>query len=461
MSDMIKKIKNTIADFDMLQRGDCVVVAVSGGPDSVCLLHVLYMLRDVFGIHLVVAHFDHGLRPDRDEDETMFVESLARRLKLPFETGKAIGLADGSGSLEERARGARYEFFEDIRARYSAQKIALGHNLNDQAETVFMRFLRGSGISGLSGMPPKRGDMIIRPLIEISRDEIESYLMHNGLTYVTDLSNFDKDYLRNRIRLEIMPLLREYQPRIIEIMARTACIMREEDEPLDAQAKKWLEERISIAKDGTVSISLSSLLSLHKAFRTRVLRSILKMTAGSLRRIGRRHMDAIDGLLMGNRSQAQVCLPYGTVVRKVYCDLVSVRENAMEYRDLHYSYSLDGPGTYFLDAVGRTISIEEITMHDILDVKGPDSVAFLNADLIDYPLVARNFRPGDKFIPFGMNGHKKLKDFFIDLKIPSEIRKKTPVLTCGEMIIWVCGLRIDDRFKITKNSKRILKVKLI
>jgi tRNA(Ile)-lysidine synthase len=172
-------------------------------------------------------------------------------------------------------------------------------------------------------------------------------------------------------------------------------------------------------------------------------------------------MEAIDGLVMGKKPQARICLPYGLVVKRAYDELVFVLEGCVARRGLRYCYSLSGPGTYFLDAVKRTISIEEIGIHDISDVGASNSVAFLNADAVTYPLVVRNFRPGDRFIPFGMNGHKKLKDFFIDLKIPSETREKIPILTCGDMLVWICGLRIDDRFKVTNDTKRVLRARLI
>lgn len=221
MNQSIKKVKNTISRYGMIRFGDRVVVAVSGGVDSVCLLDVLDKLRDELGVELFVAHFDHGLRPDDDEAETRFVKSLAASLDLPFETKKAFpSMLTGAGPLEERARNARYRFLEEVKEKFSAQKIAVGHNLNDQAETVFMRLLRGSGTSGLAGIPPVRDGHIIRPLIEISREEILTYIEQRGIKYLTDPSNFKTRFLRNRIRLELLPNLKQIQPRIIELLGR-------------------------------------------------------------------------------------------------------------------------------------------------------------------------------------------------------------------------------------------------
>ena len=192
----LQKVKRTISRHQMIPEGDSVIVAVSGGPDSVCLLHILHELKIELHIHLVVAHFDHGLRPAEDESETAFVRGLAESLDLPFETAKGHLLAKKTrGSREEVARNARYAFLERVRKKHKAQKIALGHNLNDQAETILMRLLRGSGPSGLTGIPPCRDGSIIRPLIEIERTEIGNYLKAKKLTSVTDSSNLKTDYL--------------------------------------------------------------------------------------------------------------------------------------------------------------------------------------------------------------------------------------------------------------------------
>ena len=259
INETIKKVRHTIIKYKMIRDGDRVIVAVSGGPDSVCLLDILQELEDELMIELVVAHFDHGLRPGEDGVENRFVESLAVALNLPFEIKKADpDMGQGGASLEERARHARYQFLEEVKEKFSAQKIAIGHNLNDQAETVLMRLLRGSGPSGLAGIPPCREEKIIRPLIEITRGEIESYLELKGLTHMTDSSNLQACYLRNKIRLELLPRLREYQPRIVELLGRTADIMRNDEAWLAARAEEWVEGSTETRGDGEIRIPLSS-----------------------------------------------------------------------------------------------------------------------------------------------------------------------------------------------------------
>ncbi|UCF85249.1 MAG: tRNA lysidine(34) synthetase TilS, partial [Desulfobacteraceae bacterium] len=425
--------------------------------DSVCLLDILVAFRAELGIELVVAHFDHGLRPDEDEAETKFVKALAASLKLPFETKKADpGMGRGTASLEERARLARYQFLEELKERFSAERIAVGHNINDQAETVLMRLLRGSGPSGLAGIPPCRDEKIIRPLIEISRDEIESYLAQRELTYVTDSSNLQTRYLRNRIRLELIPLLKEYQPKIVELLGQTAEVMRDDEAWLAATAEEWVEGAIEASVEGEIRIPLSSFKVLPEALKNGIIRHALRITGGGLRRVNSRHIKGINQIVMGKRSQAFINLPNSITFRKVYDSLIftAVKETGAG----SFCYLLDGPGTFDLPALGRTVSLEEMENIALSDIGASPWTVFLNADRLIYPLMIRNFRPGDKFVPFGMSGHKKLKKFFIDSKVPSEVRRQTPILTYRDTPIWVCGLRIDDRFKVEPDTKKVLRV---
>ena len=453
----IKKVRNTISRYDMISHGDRVVVAVSGGPDSVCLLDILYLLKDDLGIELVVAHLDHGLRPDEDEAETRFVKSLAGSLQLPFETKKAGRLmAQQESSLEERARHVRYRFLEEALQKFSARKIAVGHNLNDQAETVLMRLIRGSGPSGLAGIPPLRNEKIIRPLIEVSRGEIESYIKERKIEYVTDASNLEPRYLRNRIRLKLLPLLQEYQPRIVNLLGQTAGIMRNDEACLEEMAKAWVKGQHEPGDGREIRFHLSSFKKLPEALKNRVIRCALRETGGSLRRVGLRHIEAVRRLAAAEKPQAMANLPNHINVRKDYDRLVF--DVVKDSESQSFCCFLDGPGTFYLDALGCTISLEEMVSVAPTDMNASPWTAFLSAEKLNYPLMIRNFLPGDRFVPLGMSGHKKLKDFFIDLKLSSKARAHIPILTHSNSIVWVCGLRIDDRFKVTTDTKKILKV---
>jgi tRNA(Ile)-lysidine synthase len=476
---IINKIKTTIQHYRMLSPGDKIVVAVSAGPDSICLLDLLNRLSREMDLKLVVAHFDHGLRGDEDEFETKLSRDIAQSMGLPFETEMASDLFETHSSLEERARDARYTFLEKVRNKYEAQKIAMGHTLNDQGETVLMRLLRGSGPAGLAGIPPVRDGLIIRPLIEVSRDEIMLYIKARALPFATDSSNNNKTHLRNRIRHELMPMMLEYQPRLLEHLGRVSDIIRDEDAFLESMALDWIDAETAKNNQGEVVVSISSLRHLAGPLKNRVIRDILKSVKGDIYPMEYDHILSIAELLDNGRPQCSIDLPNGIVVKKKYQDLRFMskaplhpdplpqgeresigasrqRKTAQGKRE--FSLSIEGPGSYHLDAAGHVLTLENILVGAGLSIEKNLSIAYLDADKLIYPLAARNFQPGDRFVPMGMTGHKKVKDFFIDLKVPSEERAVAPILTSGDDIVWVCGYRVDERFKITSETKRILKV---
>jgi len=454
---IVKKVENTIIGYRMLERGDRVIVAVSGGADSVCLLDILFTLKEILGIELVVAHFDHGLRPDEDEYETDFVKSLAESFDCNFTTKKAArSIKPGRASLEEKARDIRYRFLNKVKAQFSAQKIATGHNLNDQAETVLMRLLRGSGPSGLSGIPPVRDTHIIRPLIEVTRNEIESYLSGKRLSHITDSSNFETRHLRNEIRLNLLPQLEKYQPKIVEILGRTARITREENIWLEGKAERWIKKWAETGSGNEIVLPLSRFKGLPEPLKNHVLRQALKTTAGSLRRISLRNIDAIKLVAEGSKPQAEITLPNILAVKREYDRLIFLKSKP-EIPE-RFCYIMDGPGAFDLETLGCTLKLEEVERKTLAKLTTASWTACLDADLITYPLMLRNFRAGDRFVPLGMTGHKKLKSLFIDMKIPSHVREQIPILTQENEPIWVCGLRIDDRFKVTSTTKRVLKI---
>ncbi|MDZ7698397.1 MAG: tRNA lysidine(34) synthetase TilS [Deltaproteobacteria bacterium] len=453
----IRKVERTISRYQMLEPGDRVIVAVSGGPDSVCLLDILFRLRDVFGIHLVVAHLNHGLRPDVDAEETRFVASLADALSIPFVTEKTGDIAGhGGGSLEEKARKMRYAFLERVRRKKAAQKIALGHTRDDQAETVLMRLMRGSGSSGLAGIPPVRDQTIIRPLIELTREEVRRYLDARKLKFVFDASNQDTTFLRNHIRLNLIPALKAVQPKVVERIGRTADLMRAEKAYLEDIARRWLADNGDTGKGGDVQFSLDAFGALPVALRRHVVRCALLKAGGTLRRVSLTHIEAIEQMADSPRSQASLSLPNGVLVRRCYPTLSFSTKRTS--RPLDFSRRIHGPGRWSVDTLMYTICLEEIKRATLSHIPHSSWTAYLDLALIRYPLVLRNLRPGDRFVPLGMTGQKKVKDFFIDLKIPSKQRKEIPLLVQGDTILWVGGLRIHEGFKVTPQTKTVLKV---
>ncbi len=456
----ICKVQETLNRHGMIDKKDRIIVAVSGGPDSICLLDILHRLREEMGIEIVVAHFDHGLRPQEDEIETRFVHDLALSMGLSFESEKGYLAAETGGtSIEEMARDTRYAFLEDLSNRLGAQKIAVGHTLNDQAETVIMRLLRGSGPSGLAGIPPVRDKRIIRPLIEISRQEILSYLKDVGLSYMTDSSNLQRAFLRNRIRLDLMPRLLDYQPRLIEHLGRLAQLLRDENRFMDLQADQWIRNEAEPAQESSIATLIARFLDLTPPLRNRVTRGLLLRVQKNLRRISRDHILSVSRLAEGPDPQGELHLPGGLRVIKTYERLVFSRSG--EPKPLRFRIPIPGPGTFHIERNHLSLSLENLDPGlDPARHASPD-VALVDAGNIQFPLLLRNPEPGDRFIPLGMKGRKKIKDFFIDLKIPSGQRARIPILFSGDIPVWVCGYRIDDRFKITPATKAILKITII
>jgi tRNA(Ile)-lysidine synthase len=457
---IVRKVETTVSRYGMIARGDRVVVAVSGGADSVCLLDILHGLKGALDMMLTVAHFDHGLRPGADDHETEFVRALAASLHLDIVVKRADPPLDpGGASLEEKARELRYGFLREVKEGCGARKIATGHTLNDQAETVLMRLLRGSGPEGLSGIRPARKNGIIRPLIGLTREEILSYLRQRRLAHVTDASNFEPACLRNSIRLDLLPRLRTYQPRIVEILDRTAEIARADNEWLNDQAGSWIAEWRQTGPGNETILPISRFRELPEALKNHVVRETLKSVAGNLRRIGLAHIEAVKRLTHSTRPQVQVTLPNRIRVRKAYERLI-FSKGVSPPADT-YCACIEGTGSFHMDVLGCTLTLEEMeTGGSPQELEAGPWTACVDADRIVFPLMLRNFRPGDRFVPLGMKGHKKLKDFFVDMKIPSDVRARIPLLAQGDQLIWVCGLRMDDRFKVTSSTRRVLRASL-
>ena len=452
---VLRTVRSTLADHKMVRRGDRVVVAVSGGADSVCLLDALHRLSAGLGVQLVVAHFDHGLRGDEDASETRFVARLARERGVPFETDRAgPSLRDPGGSPEERAREARYAFLERVRRGHGAERVATAHTLDDQAETVIMRLLRGSGLSGLSAIPPVREPGVVRPLIRIRRREVEGYLERQGLPWRTDPTNLQAGPLRNRIRLELLPELLAYQPRLVEHLGELADLAREENAVLDGLAREWLDVRCGPERDGRVTLPRPALAGLPTALRRRVVRQALGSTRGGLSGIQRNHVAAVEGLVLGDKPNARIDLPGGRCARRSYDRVVLGPRRAGERPAFHARFP--GPGSHIVQEAGLRVLLEEKPRRAVSSLSGSRWTAFLDAERTRYPLEMRPWLPGDRFVPLGMQGRRKVKDFLIDRKVPAEERAGVPLLISRGRTAWVCGRRIDDRFKVTEETERVL-----
>jgi tRNA(Ile)-lysidine synthase len=462
---LLEKFKRTIDRYHLLEEDDRLIVGVSAGVDSMVLLHLLNAYREVFNLSLIIAHVNHGLRPEESEKEAVLVQGESTQLGLPVEYGqfnvkefqKLSGL-----SPQDAARKIRFHFFNDLLRKHHAQKIVLGHNADDQVETVLLRLMRGSGLQGLKGMLPIRGGKVIRPLLEVWREEIESFAIEKKIPFLLDSSNLKHNYLRNRIRLALIPLIgREYQPNFKEIILRTSRILREENDYLERGAEDAYQKIVQEEK-GTLSFKFSEYQSLHQAIQWRVVRKILEcMNArGMVVDEGERsEVHKIYEKLQKPSPSFLLELPHGAWVEKRY-DIVSLGKGGLKPFP-PFEFEINSPGHTFIEEIGKEVGIEEANRNQFRDYNGSPNTAMMDYECLQFPLKMRNFRPGDRFHPLGVKGSQKVKEFFIDHKIPRFERPKIPLLISGEMIAWIVGYRIDERVKVTEKTKKVLKITVV
>ena len=459
----------------MFSRGDSVLVAVSGGPDSVALAHVLIALSVEYSLRPAIAHLNHCLRgPDADRDAE-FVIALARQLGVPIYAERKDVLALQRSrrlSLEEAGRRSRYDFFDTLSAKHGFKKIALGHHSDDNAELVLINLLRGSGPLGLSGIAPVREGKIVRPFIRLRRSEIIHYLAEKKIPYVTDASNTDPAFMRNKIRHQLIPELQSaYNPRIIETLNRLGEIIRAEDQWLDDALDPVLERCVASRADQKISLALPEFNQLARAVKRRIIRKAILWVKKDLIRITLAHIDAILHLVEKGRVTGRLNLPDGVLVARNTVELTIVKRNKVgkrqNYRILQtiktdYQYTISAGGTLFIKEADVSITLCEIDVDDLPDFKKTGAhIAFFDLDRLIFPLLVRNHRPGDRFSPLGVNGTQKVKNYFINHKIPGAQRRKCPLLLSGGNIIWIAGHRIDNAVKLNRQTRRVLKAELL
>lgn len=451
---MLARVKKTLKKYKMLIQSEKVILGVSGGADSIAMLYALNELID-YGLELIVAHLNHGIRGDEAKGDAEFVKETAKSLRLTFVYGEVDTLSfkeKSQLSLEDAARTLRYKFFNQVMNKHYATKIATAHTLDDQAETVLMRLLRGSGSRGLSGIPPV-SNSIVRPLIDTSRSEIEEYLRSKGVEWVEDSTNESPEFLRNRIRQDLLVELESYNPQIKETLSRTAEILRSEEEFIRREALKHFDDIFNPNKSKLIG-DLKHYRSVEKPLRFSLLRLTIEKLNSGLKNISSIHIISADDFLLSETASGEVELPQGTVIVKGYDTFLVTRKSELE---LEFSYSIQSPGKWSFPEF--SVSIEYIKT-DELD-ENDESVAYLDPETVSFPIEVRNFKPGDRFSPLGMTTSKKLQDYFTDIKLPKFLRSKVPIFISKDEIMWLGGIRLDNRFKVTDKKKEVLVIKLI
>ena len=481
--NLFKTVVRTIEQHGMFEPGDRVLAGVSGGPDSVALVHILVRLAERFSLTIGIAHLNHCLRGLESDRDARFVAELAKRLHLPcYSTRKDVGRCRQAWKLspEEAARRARYEFFEETAARHRFNKIALGHHADDNAELVLMYLLRGSGPLGISGIPPVREGRYVRPMMELGRRRIIEFLSENSISCITDSSNTDTRYLRNRIRHQLIPHLRnEYNPDISRTLNRLADILRAEEAWLAPTVRELFGRCLLTEGPDRVVLSVPELRKMTVAPRRRVIRTAILQVKGNLRRISLAHVDRLAlEILNGDAGAARTAhLPARMRATRTGSELCIVLEKTPLRQAnpsppaLLFHYQVAGP----MDRLNRMdhidLWVEEISRRLRFSViaadaagdwtKAPPDTAFFDLAEIRFPLVVRNVRNGDRFTPLGLKGTQKLKAYFINNKIPIQARRRCPILVSREEIIWIAGHRVADSARVTASSKNLLRVQLL
>jgi tRNA(Ile)-lysidine synthase len=445
------RVRDTIVRFDLLERDDKVLIACSGGADSVALAAVLLELRDEYSLRLALAHFNHRLRRCAAADER-FVIDLAQKLELPLYLGRedirAYARKKGM-NLEEAGRERRYAFLREAAARIGAFKIATGHTLTDQAETVLMRILRGSGPAGLGGISPCIDGLIIRPLIEVERRDVEAYLRARKMPYRQDETNRDFRYLRNRVRGRLIPYLqRNFEPEVIRHLGRLAEICREEEGFWERAVQKEMK-RMVLRQDDRCRLDAGHLSALPSGLSRRSIRAFLREVRGDLRRLSFRDVEAVRELAEGK----EAVLPGGLVIRREK-GLISVKKRSAP--PVPYEYEWDGKKKLAVSEIGLAFTGRTFSRKRGGGKRYDDKRrAILDAEKIRFPLLVRRRREGDRYRPLGAPGRKKLKEVMRAKGIAAGERDRRPVFLSRGEIVWVLGLPIADAFKVRPQTKNI------
>ncbi len=483
--DLERVVKDTIARFDLLPSGQTVVVAVSGGLDSLCLLTLLRALAPDYGVSLHVGHLNHGLRPE-SSDEATLVQSLCAGWGLPCTVGRADvqGLMEAERlSLEEAARLARYRFLGGLARQVGASTIAVGHQADDQAETVLMHLIRGTGLGGLRGMQPAswldaalmvdadtgrtRSERIrlIRPLLYVSRSQLVAYAAEQGLEPVMDPSNADRTLLRNRVRHELLPELETYNPNIRATLSRTAEALAGDYALIEAATDEAWQKVVVEADAERVLYDRGRLAEQALPLQRALLRRGVLALTGSVRDLTWEHITSAVAVLRDGQVGARAMLPPALVLTIGYDRVMLAHEGAswplQERPRVERSLTLAVPGDTALPESAWRVCTEVLDRAALPAAwRGGFGAyhAWLDAERLTWPLCVRGRRSGDRLLPLGMQGSQSVKELMIDRKVPAQERDTLPILEAGGALAWVVGLRVDRRFAVGNNTKRVLHI---
>lgn len=450
-SKFIESLNQFIAENQLIRAGEKIIIALSGGIDSMVLLDSLYKIKNILKLSLSIAHINHQLRGNESDEDEEFVKEVAKKYSLDCyveRVNTSLVAESKKISIQEAARILRYDFFNKVRTSIGFTKIATAHNADDNTETILLNIFRGSGIQGLTGIPVIRNDIAaIRPLLFASRKDIEMYALENKIPYRVDSSNLKTDYLRNFIRRELIPLIKEnINPNISTVFNRTSKLFNGLENFIELQIKTIRPELIIFSSNEEIIIDFNKLSSHPEFLQEYFLYKIAKeFTKHDL-----------------TFATAQAMLKVANSQSGTSC---SIKLNAIFYKDrdrciLKYIT----PTKPFRSTIkpDRVYEFEHFIFEskyvEKAEFNSDSNIEYVDADIVGENMILRNWREGDWFFPLGSNIKKKLSDFFIDKKIPIFNKHQIPILESNGRIVWICGLQIDDRFKITENTKNIMKL---
>lgn len=455
---VFEKVLSTINKYNLIESGDKIVIGISGGPDSVCLLHILNRLKEKLDIELYAAHLNHQIRGIEAQKDALYVSEICNKMGITYFL-KSIDVPkyceDNGLSIEEGARKLRYEMFDEIKQKTKSNKIAIGHNLNDQAETVLMRIMRGTGLQGLRGIEYIRENGIIRPLLDIERKDIEKYCEEHNLNPRIDESNLENIYTRNKIRLELIPYMTDnFNTNLIESIVRMSHNLRSDSDYIESEAGSKFKDICKVTSDA-VNIRVDDFIKLHNAIKVRILRKGIKTILGDTNFIDQKHIEDIMEFESESKIDKMLTLPRGVFVyRKKDCIILTTTEMVIE--DIDFLYNIPNNGFVKIKEVNTIIETQTMTIDRYKNGKVDKMSKGFDLNKIKGGIVIRSRQQGDKIKLAG--GTKKIKDLFIDLKIPREDRCKVPLIADEQGILQVGQYKSSENYKIDEKTEEVLKV---
>lgn len=459
---IINSVRQTIKRENLIEKNDKILIALSGGPDSICLLDIMIKLKDEYNLTLYAAHLNHRIRGIDAQEDSLFCQKICKKNNVTFFV-KNIDIPElavqQSRGVEEVARDVRYDMFFDIKNKLGINKIAVAHNLDDQAETMLMKMFRGSGIQGLRGIDYKRKDGIIRPLLDIYKSQINEYCDVNNLNPRIDKTNFESDYSRNKVRLDLIPYIENnYCENIKQILSRTANVIRDDYNYIEKVSKEHYELLVKNKSDDEIILDLPLLKNTDTAIQKRVIRLAILDIMGNLNNIENVHI--VDSLSLLEKSDGKIInLPKNLKAYIKNEDYIITTKN-QENEEITYEYKIEIDGKTVVNEIGLTVTTSVLPAKDSLALPVSKYIKVFDYDKIVGSLYVRSRKIGDKLSPIGLTGTKKIKDILINKKIPADTKYMFPIISDDEQILWLLGYRISENYKIDDSTQRVIRIQL-